>query len=309
MGIEHIKYADRDEWLAIRRQYIGGSDAGSIVGMNPYKSAYTLWAEKTGKAPEFDGNLTTEVGAYLEEFVAKMFEKETDKKVKRHNATMVNDKYPYACANADRLVVGERALLEIKTTNSLPNMKKIKGGEFPDAWYCQMTHYLAVSELDKAYLAVLVNCRDFYIFELDRDEEEIAALMTAEAEFARCVINDTPPAVDGLDSTSDTLCAIYSESDDSEVNLMAYEKDLREYMSLNAQIKSLKALADEKANSIKAFIGNAGRGISDGFKVSWLSSERTTFDYKSFMSDRPDIDYTNYIKKTSTRTFRVNERK
>ena len=61
--INEIKYANHEEWLSIRHKYIGGSDAGAVIGMNPYKSRYTLWAEKTGKMPEFGGNITTKVGA------------------------------------------------------------------------------------------------------------------------------------------------------------------------------------------------------------------------------------------------------
>ena len=46
--IKEYEWSNHEEWLAIRRQYIGGSDAGAVIGMNPYKSSYTLWAEKTG---------------------------------------------------------------------------------------------------------------------------------------------------------------------------------------------------------------------------------------------------------------------
>ena len=38
----------REEWLKARTQGIGGSDAGCIVGANPWKSARQLWKEKTG---------------------------------------------------------------------------------------------------------------------------------------------------------------------------------------------------------------------------------------------------------------------
>ena len=41
MITEHI-FKDHDEWLAIRSKYIGGSDAGAVVGMNPYKSRFHL---------------------------------------------------------------------------------------------------------------------------------------------------------------------------------------------------------------------------------------------------------------------------
>jgi putative phage-type endonuclease len=304
---KEIAYASREEWLQLRRQYIGGSDAGAVVGLNPYKSAYTLWAEKTGKVPEFEGNLITEVGSYLEDFVAKLFEKETGKKVRRKNRMLVNDQYPFACADVDRVVVGENAILECKTTNSFPAMKKFKNGEYPESWYCQMTHYLAVGGFEKAYLAVLIGCREFKVFELNRDEGEIKALMTAEAAFWSRVQSNTPPAVDGAESTTDTITALYPDSNDNVVSLMAYEADLKQYMNLTSLIKGMETQRDAVANRIKAFLGESGRGESNGYKVTWTSSSRETFDSKKFASDHPDMDLSGYKKTSTYRTFKVSE--
>lgn len=64
-----------ERWLEIRSKTIGGSDAAAVVGLNAYVSPYALWAEKTGKVAGFGGNLATEVGSYLKDFVAKLFEK------------------------------------------------------------------------------------------------------------------------------------------------------------------------------------------------------------------------------------------
>ena len=309
MAIKEFEFKNHEEWLSIRSKYIGGSDAGAVVGMNPYKSRYTLWAEKTGKIPEFQGNITTKVGAYLEQLVADMFEEETGKKVRRKNRTMVNEEYPFACANVDRLVVGEKALLEIKTTNSLPLMKKLRSSdEFPEAYYAQVVHYLAVTGLEKAYLAVLINCREFKVYELERDQAEIDALMEAEKEFWKLVENDTPPAADGDASTSETLTTLYPESNGETVNLFGFDNDLKQYTDLQAQIKALTALKDEMANKVKEYMKEASRAESDKFKVSWASSVRRTFDAKRFASDHPDMDLEDYYKETSSRIFKVTER-
>lgn len=44
--ITQIKTGSREEWLELRKKYIGGSDASAVIGANPYRSAYALWAEK-----------------------------------------------------------------------------------------------------------------------------------------------------------------------------------------------------------------------------------------------------------------------
>lgn len=310
--INEIAYKNKEEWLALRRKLgIGGSDAGAVIGLNPYKSAYTLWAEKTGRIPEFEGNLTTEVGSYLEEFVAKLFEKETGKKVRRKNKMLVNTDYPWAFGDVDRLIVGEKALLEIKTTNSIPIMKQLRNSEeFPEAYYAQVVHYLAVSGLEKAYLAVLIGCRDFKVFELERDEDEIAALMGAEERFWEgCVKAVTPPPTDGLASTTDTITSLYPESNDDTISLMAYEADLKQYMTYSSLIKDVERQRDEVANRIKAFMGESGKGECAGYKVSWTSSERKSFDSKRFASDHANMDLSGYYKTSSVRTFKVTERK
>ncbi|CAG9257981.1 hypothetical protein BDI4_570036 [Burkholderia diffusa] len=51
-ALKLVKTADlsRDDWLAVRRTGIGGSDAASAVGLNPYMSALELWLDKTGRA-------------------------------------------------------------------------------------------------------------------------------------------------------------------------------------------------------------------------------------------------------------------
>lgn len=303
--IKEIAYKNHDEWLKYRMNGIGGSDAGAVIGLNPYKSAYELWAEKTGKLPGFDGNLTTEVGTYLEDFVAKLFEKETGKTVRRKNRIITNTDYPFAFGNVDRVITRENSFLECKTTNSFPAIKKMRSGDFPEQWYAQVVHYMAVGNFDKAYLAVLINCREFKVFELERDEDEIRALMCAEQEFWDKVQKNEPPAADGTESTSETLTALYPEANGETVSLFAYDTALAQYMALTSQRKELGTLIDEQANIVKSFMRNSERGESDRYRVSWINESRNTFDIKRFTEEHPETDLSRYYKKSSYRAFRV----
>lgn len=303
---KEIKYSTHEEWLDIRSKYIGGSDAGAVVGMNPYKSRYTLWAEKTKKVPSFEGNTTTRVGAYLEQLVADMFEEETGKKVRKKNSTMVNDLYPFACANVDRMIVGEKAFLEIKTTNSFPIMKSLRNSEeFPEAYYCQVVHYLAVTGLEKAYLAVLINCRELKIYEMERDQAEIDALMGAEEAFWKLVETNTPPAVDGDESTTETLKTLYPNANGETVDLFAYNSLLDQYIDLTSQIKALSDLKEEVGNRVKEFMKEASKGESDRFSVSYANTTRKTFDAKRFSAENGNLNLDPYYNVTTSRTFKV----
>lgn len=308
MSITKVKTASREEWLKLRSQYIGGSDAAAVMGLNPFSSPYALWAEKTGQIPCFAGNLSTEVGTFLEEFVAQKFAAETGKKVRKCNQSFLNSDYPFAIANIDREIVGEDAGLEIKTTSEL-NMKKFKGGEYPANYYCQCVHYIAMTGKQRWYLAVLIGNRDFQWFTIERDEAEIAALMGAEADFWELVKNRTPPVADGSRATTDAIKSIFAESSEDTVDLTLKLPELLQYIDIDKQIAELETMRDEAANRIKSFMGDAGGGECDGYRVSWKSSTRRTFDSKKFAKENPGLDLTGYYKETSARTFRVTEMK
>lgn len=297
-----------DEWLRIRRGYIGGSDAGAIIGLNPYASAFSVWAEKTGKTPEFGGNISTRTGTLLEDLVARLFMEETGKKVQRLNFTIVNDEYPFACANIDREIIGEDAILECKTTNSFLNTKKFRTGEYPEQWYAQMTHYLAVTGAKKAYLAVLSECRDFRIFELDRDEEEIKALMDAERDFwDGYVRTGKTPATDGHSATSDTIKKMFSEEAGDSADLSGFMDAFQRRKVLKTQIDSLKEQMDGIDNSIKVAMGSNPKGSCGRFNVSWKLQNTNGLDREKMKEDFPEIDFKKYA--TQSRIFRVTEKK
>lgn len=172
----------RPDWLAQRRKSIGGSDAAGIVGLSQYATPYTVWADKTGRLPEQEDNEAMRQGRDLEEYVANRWTEATGKTVRRSNAILYNSLYPFAHADIDRTVVGENAGLECKTTSTL-NLRQFKNVEFPEKYYAQCVHYMAVTGAARWYLAVLVYGRGFFTFTLERDQAEIDALMGAERDF------------------------------------------------------------------------------------------------------------------------------
>ena len=296
-----------EEWLRHRQRSIGGSDAAAIVGLSAYVSPYTVWADKLGKIPPSEDNEAMRQGRDLEQYVAERFAEATGKKVRRENNILINPDFPFAHANVDRIVIGEDAGLECKTTNQL-NLKKFKNGEFPDHYYVQCMHYMMVTGCSKWYLAVLVLGREFLWFEIERDEEEIAALAKSEQEFWKCVEQGVPPAADGSKSTTDTIQTMFPDSSESSVSLFSFDNMLTQREDIKRSIGDLKALQDEIENKIKAYMQDASRGEADKYRVTWSTSERSSFDSKRFAADHPEMDLSKYFKTTKSRIFRVNKK-
>ena len=245
-------------------------------------------------------------GRDLEDYVARRWMEEAGKRVYRLPAMLYHPKYPFAHADVDRMVMGENAGLECKTTFSL-DLKQFNGIEFPVQYYAQCVHYLAVTGADRWYLAVLAYGRGFFTFVLERDQAEIDALMAAEAEFWKLVEQDTPPDVDGSEVTSAALREIFPISEQTTADLFGRDSVLREYMRLKEDKKALDARLGEIENTIKADMGEAESGLCGSFHISWKSQNRQTFQAKEFAKDYPSIDLAPYYKNTNLRPFKVTE--
>ena len=311
----------REDWLAERRNSIGGSELGAIIGLNPYTSPYTVWALKTGLISEPEDNEAMRQGRELEEYVAQRFAEKSGYKVRRENAIVRNDAFPYIHANIDRKIIGINAGLECKTASAL-NTKAYKGGEFPEHYYAQCVGYMAVKEFDRYYLAVVILGREFKIYQLTRIEndtcpewcessvyvsdDEIKALRQIAIEFWETnVQKGIPPQVDGTNSTTDTINAIYADSNGEAIELIGRKKIFETYNELGAEIKNLQTQQEAIKQMLKNDLGENEVGTCDGYTVTWKSSERRSFDFDAFRDAYPEIDLNEFYKTTNFRTFRV----
>lgn len=277
------KAKDRDKWLAVRDEGIGGSDVASILGYNPYKSAYTLWAEKTGIVEPEDISEKEYViwGNKNEPNIADRFCELTGKKV-RKCGTLADEEYPFMHANIDRWVIGENAGLECKTAG-LTKSKQWLGDEIPTAYYLQCVFYMLVTGAQRWYIAALIGGNDFKWKVIERNEEDIEMVRQAVINFwNNNVIANIPPDVDGNESTTKTLKEQYPIAEDREVDLPF------QAMALIEQWDSIKATEAELSkqkisvqNQLEQLLGNANKGTINDRHVVWTNQAgRVTVDSK-----------------------------
>lgn len=207
-------------------------------------------------------------------------------------------------ANVDRLVVGENAGLECKTANALTRTRYDKG-DIPASYYAQCMHYMAVTGRDKWYIAILVLGKAFYFFEVERNEEEIEALIQQEHKFWNYVKTDQEPPVDGTDSTSEALNQVFHPSDD--VGSVIISEELTSMLlELKSKQKELQTIQKEYENQIKDVMGDAVYAYSNHANITWKESVSKRFDTTRFKKENPDI-YEKYVKESKTRRFLIKE--
>ena len=298
-----------EEWKAARRNYggiirIGGSDAPTIMHVNPFACEMDLWLDKTG---QFDEELNSDAikwGKLLEDLVAKQFAEETGLKVQRYNRILCHDTHEFMLANIDRKVVGEHTGLECKTTSAF-NKWPWHGRIVPPYYYAQIQHYLAVTEWQKWWTAVLVGGQKLHVFEVYRDDDYIKELIEKEEKFWQLCNTMTPPEFDGSEASSNVVANMYPKADGSVKDLPEDAFDLvRQYDEADRAEKDAKTRKDEAANKLKGLLGDAERGLIFDRTVSWTNVSSNKFDSKRFQSEKEDL-YKQYVKESSYRRFQI----
>lgn len=286
----HEAETDHQKWLATRNAGIGGSDASVIMGLNPYKSPYQLWLEKTGQAeaPDLSGNQYIYWGHKNEANIADWFEEDSGKKV-RKLGTLRNRAHPFMLANVDRAVMGEEAGLEIKTAG-VAQAKKWKGDEIPDAYYCQCLHYLAVTGADRWYIAVLIGGNEAIRKTVERNEEDIKALIEAEKDFWDHVVTRTPPPVDDSASCAAALSERFKGGGSSILLSSKTDSMIESLQNDRAIMDALKKQITQKENAIKELLGDAEEGTTEHYRVLWKTQAgRESVTLSKIKKSAPDI--------------------
>ncbi|MED5589600.1 YqaJ viral recombinase family protein [Bacillus subtilis] len=301
----------RDEWLLERRKGIGGSDASVILGINKWQTPFELWLDKTGQVPVSEsGSEAAYFGSLLEDIVAKEFEIRSGKKVRRRKAMLRHPKHDFILANVDRMIVGEKAILECKTTSAY-NLKEWEDDEIPDSYIVQVQHYLGVlgPEYKKAYFAVLIGGNKFVWKEIERDDELIAMIFQAEIEFWNDkVLSGKAPVLDGSSAAEEYLKKRYAEAEGGKVIDLTSDNKTRiqQYLQLKEQINELSLQAKELENQIKHEMKEAEYGFIGNYQTSWKSVSSNRIDSKKLKEQFPDV-YEKVTKEVQFRRFGIKE--
>jgi putative phage-type endonuclease len=178
----------QEQWLQYRKQGIGASEVGVIMGLSPYKASIQLFYEKIGEALDFSlETLARFLGKEQEPFIARLWEywehgfattKEGQenmirnyrggKKVRRcHrvNAYAHNPKYPWLFCSLDREInrhgPNDNGALELKTIGGYEVDKWETG--IPPVMVFQVQTQMLVCEYDYGEIAILKDNREFFV--------------------------------------------------------------------------------------------------------------------------------------------------
>ena len=295
---------DKESWLKYRKQGIGGSDAGAVCGLNPYRTAIQVYYDKTSDSIEDVDNEAMRQGRELEEYVARRFCEASGKKVRRANAMFYDEKNPFMLADVDRMIVGENAGLECKTASPYSE-EKWRDDKIPLSYQLQCYHYMSVCNADAWYIAVLIYGRDFKYYKIERDDEVIENLICIEKEFwNEYVLKQVIPDPDGSKTADAAIAERFKESKSITIPLTGFDERLerrQELLSLLDKIETEKRQIDQE---LKLYLGDAEIAENEHYRISWKNISRSSIDEKRLKAEQPEI-YEKYRRETTSRRFTV----
>lgn len=292
-----------------RSKFLGGSDAAAVLGLSRWKTPLQIWGEKTGNiVPEdISDRLSVKLGNRLEQVVVELFEEETGKKCRRVNEALTHPVHPFLAAKLDRRVVGEDAILEVKTASGW-KIKEWEGDDIPQEYVIQVLHYLAVTGAKKAYIACLIGGNQKFVWkEILRDEKVLKQLVAKEVEFWNdFVVTKIMPTAAITKDDADTLFSLFPDGAEGvELSLGSDVNAIIEAIQrAEVTVKQAEDLVDEGKNRLRAVLGEASIGKTDKFRVTWKNQMSRRVDTTKLKEQAPAL-YAEYSKESASRVLRI----
>lgn len=296
-----ISGLDREGWLQARHAYIGGSDAATVVGKNPWRSPFELALDKLGALPT-EEERTSEAAYWGNQHERTILAHLLSLPEYEHVKATINTKdemyiskdYPWAVANLDGLLVSaqERFVgVEVKTASEYKRDEWASGripgdGRAPIPYQLQCQHYMAVRpDIEYFVLAGLVGGNKFYHVILERDDDLIVELMRLEEDFMDMVASGHVPDPTGSDRDRDILTAMNPDpegetvlDDEWEATAVAYSVAAEAAKEATARKKSAGALLLQQ-------LGSAKKGYVGSFVVNRIVKDTPEHMVKASHSD------------------------
>ena len=301
----NTKNLSREDWLQVRKQGIGSSDAAAACGIHPYLSMLELWMIKTRRmTSDIDASSNNGIDGYsplywgntLEPMVAKYYQEQTGNKVRRVNAVLQHpdpDK-AFMLANLDYAITGndEVQILECKTAGE--HGAKLWRDGVPLYVTCQVQHQLAVTGKTAAHICVLLCGHEAKIYKVERDERLIESITEHERLFWQYVETDTPPTPDHSESAARALKQLYpTAKPSSKVDLRGDDGANRlfeQLLSYRASIEDIEQRSDQVKHQLQTLIADNEVAVFSKGAISWKRSKNSVgLDSKAVIKAYPEL--------------------
>lgn len=315
--MENIK-SDYDKWLEERKTYIGGSEAGKVLGVSRWGCQRSVYNDKTGVEKDFQNDDKPEFrrGRRLEPVAAAYYVEKTGRQIKETALVRDADR-PHLAINMDRLVFSQDretpGYLELKVLGRY-SFQKMKKEGIPDDYISQLQWGMAVSGLKwGSYGIYCPDSDDFEWLDREADPELGRALMERGDDLWNFHV-EPRIAPDPLPYGSQQCeGCVYSLSCHSAPSVPVSKEviqrpDLEALAGKLAEVKGMSSEASDAEEAIKADIMAAikeqpGKYQAGRYEFQFTVSEQKRFSGEDLKRAHPEM-YEKFRKTSVTKTLR-----
>lgn len=180
-----------EQWVQMRKSFVGSSDISVIAGTNPYKSRYVLWLEKTGRKEQDAPNAAMNHGKNMEPLAREAYME--DKGIAIADCVFFSNRWDKAMASLDGISIDRKTMIEIKCPITSKLYEMADRNEIPAYYRDQMQWALFVSEAESCDYMVYRDRYEYVIINVKPDLQRQKELLSMAKEFWIFVETDTPP--------------------------------------------------------------------------------------------------------------------
>ena len=284
---------DRYDWLEQRRHGIGSSDASIIMGLSDWESPYTLWEQKTGRAPldppvDPATEELREWGNRLEPVIREAVGEELGLNIVKTDRAWANREYQWLRSNPDGVVDGRETVFEFKNTSAFN--RAMWDGQIPDHAEIQVHHTGLVCGWTDAVVAGLIGGNHLSIHRLTLNQNILEMMMTAEKKFWHHVTTDTPPDVDWHQRTREAVETEWRQTRTTgtrEVEEQDARKWVEQYHAAQADYREAEKRKREATNNLMKLL-NGHDQIATGDTI-WAKTRRGRLNLQALQAEHPDL--------------------
>ena len=306
----------KQEWLNHRMAGIGGSEVGSILGLNPYQSSIELFYDKLGEVEPKTENIPMFMGNFLEEKVAELYqywEKDDEtlianfnsgkkiNKIERINYILGNKKYPYLLGNVDRLQTSpDECLIEIKTISGFA-MSSWESG-IPPYFLAQIQAYLMITEINKARLVMFKDGRYLEVYDIPENPDLQKHISELCSEFWERVLaarklkaenrpfESLEPEPDTTEAYQNFLKDRYKEKPVTIQGGLELFKAAQSYVDCGNRAKAIESEQQGHKNILLNALKNASViDFGPRGKVSWKENAKGTRVFNCKINEKKEL--------------------
>ncbi len=172
-----------------RKAYLGSSDVAAILGLDPWRNAYDVWLDKTGKVDDKKENEAMQAGTMFEEGVLHWAERELGAIITEENGEAIFRSaigFPIG-SHIDGLVKSNGEPVEAKTAGLFGPLVEDWGEEgtdqLPDRIIIQDHVHMLCTEKEICHTPVFLGGKGFLMFRVNLDIEIMDIIRDKSMDF------------------------------------------------------------------------------------------------------------------------------